>query len=152
MVEMELEVDSQVYREFCGLCERRGLVPEEVTHQFFHWVASHPEEAKAWLRQAAAEGEGTCDDGILRYQYRDIRRFEGVGSAMEFYSRLGLASCLGSEEIPSVSRLWINPRDHRALWELVRQENLRRHRGLREPAATSGAMVEFLDLSPRQED
>ncbi len=57
MVEMELEVDSLVYREFCDLCERRGLVPEAVTRQFFRWVVACPNEAAAWLRQAA-EAQG----------------------------------------------------------------------------------------------
>ena len=55
MAEMELEADGQVYDEFCDLCQRRGLVPEEVTRQFFRWVAACPDEAAGWLRQAAEE-------------------------------------------------------------------------------------------------
>ena len=55
MVEVEIEVDKQTYGEFCALCERQGLMPEEIIRQFFEWMASNPEEARAWFLQAGKE-------------------------------------------------------------------------------------------------
>lgn len=58
MVDVEFEVDDQLYAEFCATCDTLGLVPEEVMRQGLIWMVEYPDEAVAWLRQEMAE-EGT---------------------------------------------------------------------------------------------
>lgn len=55
MVDVELELDDQVYAAFCATCMELGLTPEEVVRQGLAWMAEHPDEAVAWLRREMAE-------------------------------------------------------------------------------------------------
>lgn len=50
METVAIQMDSDLFRQYCDVCEKLGADPQDVAERFCRWCADHPKEAGKWLR------------------------------------------------------------------------------------------------------
>ena len=55
METVTIQMDSDLFRHYCDICEKLGADPQDVAERFCRWCADHPKEAGKWLQGAQLE-------------------------------------------------------------------------------------------------